>query len=164
MLLPAAAAPDRCGSHYIQQRLGRAAVPHPRPALPGWSVLYHRQWAGVGGVGCLGCRRLYYESSQALWIYGADHQFRLSDGFDLRARAVGEDMPGNALSMVGLKRLENIQACVEAVLTDNVPGDLVECGACKGGACIFMRGLLKAAGDNRRRVYVADTFAPPVRQ
>jgi O-methyltransferase len=41
-----------------------------------------------------------------------------------------------------------------------VPGDLVETGACKGGACIFMRALLKAAGDDRRKVVVCDTFHP----
>ena len=104
---------------------------------------------------------IYYESSQALWIYGPDHQFKMTEGFDLAARAVGEDMPGNAMTMVGLKRLENIQACVETVLAEGVPGDLVECGACKGGACIFMRGLLKAGGDTKRKVFVADTFSPP---
>lgn len=52
---------------------------------------------------------IYYESSQALWIYGPDHAFRRSDGFELQSRIVGEDMPGNAMSMVGLKRLDNLQ-------------------------------------------------------
>ena len=41
------------------------------------------------------------ERCQALWVYGADHRFRLSDGFELRSRTVGEDMPGNAMTMVG---------------------------------------------------------------
>ena len=52
---------------------------------------------------------IYYESSQALWIYGPDHVFRRSDGFELQSRVVGEDMPGNAMSMIGLKRLDNLQ-------------------------------------------------------
>jgi hypothetical protein len=52
---------------------------------------------------------IYYESSQALWVYGPDHVFRRSDGFELQSRVVGEDMPGNAMSMIGLKRLDNLQ-------------------------------------------------------
>jgi hypothetical protein len=52
---------------------------------------------------------IYYESSQALWVYGPDHVFRLCDGFSLGDRVVGEDMPGNAMTMVGLQRLNNIE-------------------------------------------------------
>lgn len=66
-------------------------------------------------------------------------------------------------SMIGLRRLENLQACVETALRDGVPGDLIETGAWRGGACIFMRGLLAAHGVSDRRVFVADSFAglPP---
>ena len=104
---------------------------------------------------------LYYESSQPLWVYGPDHKFRLSDGFELQSRVMGEDMPGNAMTMVGLKRLGNVQQCVTAALQEGVAGDMVETGACKGGSCIFMRGVLKAAGDTSRKVFVCDTFHPP---
>lgn len=61
-------------------------------------------------------------------------------------------------TMIGLRRLENIQACVESVLRSRVPGDLIETGAWRGGACIFMRGLLAAYGVTDRRVFVADSF------
>jgi O-methyltransferase len=61
-------------------------------------------------------------------------------------------------TMIGLRRLENIQSCVETVLTDSVPGDLIETGAWRGGACIFMRGILAAHGVTDRKVYVADSF------
>lgn len=104
---------------------------------------------------------LYYESSQPLWVYGPEHKFRLCDGFELENRVVGEDMPGNAMTMVGWKRLSNVQQCVESVLDGGVRGDLVETGACKGGTCIFMRGVLKALGSTDRKVYVCDTFHPP---
>lgn len=61
-------------------------------------------------------------------------------------------------TMIGRRRMDNIRYCVEAVLHDGVPGDLVECGVWKGGACIFMRGILKAYGVSDRNVWVADSF------
>jgi O-methyltransferase len=39
-----------------------------------------------------------------------------------------------------------------------VPGDLIETGVWRGGATIFMRGILKAYGDTTRLVWVADSF------
>ena len=60
--------------------------------------------------------------------------------------------------MIGLKRMENIRCCVETVLQDGIPGDLVETGVWRGGATIFMRGILKAHGITDRRVWVADSF------
>ncbi|MBM4361674.1 MAG: class I SAM-dependent methyltransferase, partial [Deltaproteobacteria bacterium] len=39
-----------------------------------------------------------------------------------------------------------------------VPGDLVECGVWRGGASVFLRGLLEAHQDPDRRVWVADSF------
>jgi hypothetical protein len=46
--------------------------------------------------------------------------------------------------MIGLRRMDNIQYCVEQVLKDQVPGDLIETGVWRGGATIFMRSVLKA--------------------
>ena len=60
--------------------------------------------------------------------------------------------------MIGLRRLENLQFCVTDVLRRDVPGDLIETGAWRGGATIFMRAILKAHGDVERRVWVADSF------
>ncbi len=60
--------------------------------------------------------------------------------------------------MVGLKRLDNIQWCIEKVLSNNVPGDIIECGVWRGGASIFMRAVLKAYNIKDRIVYVADSF------
>lgn len=77
---------------------------------------------------------------------------------DLEARAVGRDWPVYAETMIGLRRLENLQNCIVRVLEEDVPGDLIETGVWRGGACIFMRGVLKAFGDTRRTVWVADSF------
>ena len=60
--------------------------------------------------------------------------------------------------MIGLKRLDNLQYCVEEVIKNRVPGDLIETGAWRGGACILMRAVLKAYGIKDRIVWVADSF------
>jgi O-methyltransferase len=78
--------------------------------------------------------------------------------YDPQLRALGRDWPARADSMIGLARMDNIQQCVEAVLRDDVPGDLIETGVWRGGATIFMRGVLKAHGDTSRVVWVADSF------
>ncbi len=60
--------------------------------------------------------------------------------------------------MVGMKRLDNLQYCITKVIEDNIPGDLIETGVWRGGATIFMRGVLKAYGVRDRTVFVADSF------
>lgn len=77
---------------------------------------------------------------------------------DLSARTDGRDHPNDAETMIGLKRLGNLQDCIENVLRDDVPGDLIETGVWRGGATIFMRGALVAYGDADRVVWVADSF------
>ncbi|HEY4426831.1 MAG TPA: TylF/MycF/NovP-related O-methyltransferase [Solirubrobacteraceae bacterium] len=74
-------------------------------------------------------------------------------------REYGADWPVEGQTMIGLDRLENIQRCIESVLDDEVPGDLIETGVWRGGATIFMRGVLKAYGVEDRTVWVADSFA-----
>jgi O-methyltransferase len=77
---------------------------------------------------------------------------------DPAERAVGRDWPTEAETMVGRARLDNLQACVTAVILDNVPGDLVETGVWRGGASILMRAVLKAYDDRTRSVWLADSF------
>jgi len=73
-------------------------------------------------------------------------------------RTQGRVWPEFAHTMIGMPRMENIQRCVEQVLADNVPGDLIETGVWRGGACIYMRGILKAYGVKDRIVWAADSF------
>lgn len=61
-------------------------------------------------------------------------------------------------TMIGDKRLNNIQFCVENVLKNNIAGDLIETGVWEGGATILMRAILKVNGDTNRKVWVADSF------
>ena len=78
--------------------------------------------------------------------------------FSVEARAEGRDWPADAETMIGLKRLQNIQECVTGAMERGVAGDLIESGVWRGGACIFMRAILKAYGDTGRKVWVADSF------
>jgi O-methyltransferase len=78
--------------------------------------------------------------------------------FEATARAEGRDWPAHAETMIGLRRLDNIEHCVTSVLRDGVPGDLVETGVWRGGASIFMRAVLRAHGDSERRVWLCDSF------
>lgn len=83
--------------------------------------------------------------------------------FHSHRRLTGTDWPSRAHTMIGLRRLDNLQQCVEDVLKNQVPGDLIETGVWRGGAAIFMRAIVKAYGDTARVVWAADTFAglPP---
>jgi O-methyltransferase len=74
-----------------------------------------------------------------------------------RLRAAGMDWPLQGLTMVGLRRLDDLQRCVESVVRDGVAGDLIEAGAWRGGASILMRATLDSLGDERT-VLVADSF------
>jgi O-methyltransferase len=80
------------------------------------------------------------------------------DGEQLRLRSAGMDWPRHGLTMVGLRRLDDLQRCVEAVVEDGVEGDLIEAGAWRGGASILMRAVLDCLGAERT-VWVADSFA-----
>lgn len=61
-------------------------------------------------------------------------------------------------TLIGLKRLNQLQEAVETVLREKIPGDLIETGVLRGGACIFMRAILEAYGIRDRKVWVADSF------
>lgn len=77
-------------------------------------------------------------------------------------RAWGGDWPKHAETMIGHVRLDNIEECARTVFADKVPGDFLEAGVWRGGACIFMRALLELE-SSYRVVWVADSFAglPP---
>jgi O-methyltransferase len=78
--------------------------------------------------------------------------------YDPGDREEGRDWPAGADTMIGLRRLDNVEHCVRRVHADGVPGDLIETGVWRGGASIFMRAVLRALGDTERTVWVADSF------
>jgi len=76
---------------------------------------------------------------------------------DIFERTIGRDWPLFAYTMVGIKRLDNVQMAIETVARENIPGDFIETGVWRGGTSIFARACLKAHGLDRT-VWLADSF------
>jgi hypothetical protein len=92
---------------------------------------------------------IYEDPAQDPWTGGK---------FDLKNRLLGRDWPLRAHSMIGKARMENLCAAMEYVLRENIPGDFIETGIWRGGACILMRAVLAAYGVTDRIVWCADSF------
>jgi len=87
-----------------------------------------------------------------------DRDLTRVDPFDPTRREIGRDWPTEAVTMVGMRRLDNLQKCIETALADQIPGDLVETGVWRGGCGILMRAVLEAHKDDSRCVWLADSF------
>ena len=109
-----------------------------------------------------GLRKLYLDMVQSCvinTIYEDPNNDRWSpQEFNSQLREMGRDWPRQAHSMIGNRRMSNLREIAECVLECNIPGDFIETGVWRGGACIMMRAVLKAFGDTTRRVFVADSF------
>ena len=79
-----------------------------------------------------------------------------TDEFDADRRHYGRDWPKTAVTMIGTARMRNLRRLVETTLAEGVTGDLLEAGAWRGGACIYMRGILAAHAVKDRTVWVAE--------
>jgi hypothetical protein len=82
----------------------------------------------------------------------------LPQEFITEERAEGHDWPRDAHTMIGLKRLNNLEYCIREIKQGNIAGDIVETGVWRGGASIFMKGALTALGLNDRVLWLADSF------
>jgi len=78
--------------------------------------------------------------------------------FDPKVRGNGEDWPMFGYSMIGHRRLDNIEYCIRSALSSGVEGDFVECGVWRGGASIYARSVLNLLGAQDRTVWLADSF------
>lgn len=78
--------------------------------------------------------------------------------FDRAKREAGLDWPSRACSMIGKKRILQLQRAAEFVIERDIPGDFIETGVWRGGACILLRAVLLAWGVIDRRVWLADSF------
>jgi hypothetical protein len=88
-------------------------------------------------------------------IYGSHHHDdRIAHETEVEN---GTYWPKRAHTMIGMKRLNNIQQCFETVVKNNIPGDMIETGVWRGGCTIFMAALNKYYGQ-QRKVFVADSF------
>ena len=78
--------------------------------------------------------------------------------FDPKQFDEGLQWPLIGYTMVGLKRLDNVQDCIQRVLELDVDGDFVECGVWRGGAAMFAKAVLNLHGASDRTVWLADSF------
>lgn len=84
-----------------------------------------------------------------------------SDGipvFDSTIREYGWDWPSKAFTMIGTRRLLNFRHLIENVIAENIPGDIVETGVWRGGACIMAKAVLKIYNQQQRKVFLCDSF------
>jgi cephalosporin hydroxylase len=65
---------------------------------------------------------------------------------------------GLAYTTIGRARLDHLEGCLDVIRKEEVEGDLVECGAGRGGAAMFMRGFVEAYELSDPRIWVADRF------
>jgi O-methyltransferase len=78
--------------------------------------------------------------------------------YDAELREYGWDWPSNAHTMIGVKRLHNVRFLLEQCLAKKIPGDFVETGVWRGGACILAKAVLSAHNIHDRKVWLADSF------
>lgn len=74
-------------------------------------------------------------------------------------RLEGIGWPLLADTMIGHKRLRSLRNCLTLAIREGVPGDFIETGVWRGGACVLARAVFVALGETNRRVFVADSFA-----
>ena len=124
------------------------------------------------------CYLIWEESESPIGIYGGSRKFKIFGGqlivkflrrfnlrlmrsvkFDRSKRESGQDWPIKAHTMMGLKRLTNIQLCAQKVIQEKIEGDFIETGVWRGGGAIFMQGILTVYNQTQsRKVWVADSF------
>jgi len=83
---------------------------------------------------------------------------RLRHPWQTRAWSHRDFWPVKAHTMLSSARIAHLRKLTEATLAEGIPGDYIETGVWRGGACILMRAVLAAYGVSDRRVYVADSF------
>jgi O-methyltransferase len=84
----------------------------------------------------------------------------IHDGqFIPQRRFYGNDHPQHAITMIGINRLLNLGHLLFDVVENKVPGDFIETGVWRGGACIFTTAFFELLKITDRNVYVADSFA-----
>jgi O-methyltransferase len=103
-------------------------------------------------------------NSALAWVVGAAGRLSGQDLALVRRIAENDRRDGGPWplvgeTMIGARRLDHLQTCVESVLADDVDGDLIEAGVWRGGAAILIRAILAAQRVSDRSVWVADSFA-----
>lgn len=61
-------------------------------------------------------------------------------------------------TMTSLDNMYSLYASVKYIVESGIDGDLVECGVWKGGSAMLMAETLLLFGENKRKIYLYDTF------
>jgi O-methyltransferase len=123
-----------------------------------WHVVEPRPLEKSGTRGLFSRAKTAVRSRMVNWFRRRSILLVRRNKFVAATRETGGDWPCFGFTMIGHRRLENLQSCIRQIIENDVPGDLIETGAWRGGATIFMRAALKAYGATDRVVWVADSF------
>ncbi len=104
-------------------------------------------------------KEILYRVSDLEWVIS--HAFRqITHVYDListsefsRAYRKVKD-----ITMCSNARLRGLHRAVKYVVAQSIPGDIVECGAARGGSAALMGLTLKQLGASERTMWVFDTF------
>jgi O-methyltransferase len=145
-------------AHNLQRKIDRVIrAARPRPGAEGMRVAY-LELLKLSLCDLAGARTLSVSRTGDTRRRESELKSRELDDEELKLRVMGSDWPFSGLTMVGLERLDDLQACVESVVGDGVEGDVIEAGAWRGGASILARATLDSLGEDGRTVWVADSF------
>jgi O-methyltransferase len=158
------AAPEESGSEEILRSLyGQGQTDReirsagPRPGADAMRTAY-LELLKLCLCDLAGARTLSVSRSGDTRRPDSEMRSRELDDSELGLRAGGLDWPFSGLTMIGLVRLDDLQACIESAVADGVEGDVIEAGAWRGGAAILARATLDSLGADERLVWVADSF------
>jgi O-methyltransferase len=105
-------------------------------------------------------RRIIAKSKHLLIGFLRNHNLGLvrTIPFEQARRDNGLDWPMFGFSMTGRRRLDALHKCIDDIIENKIPGDLIETGVWRGGSVIFMRALLDVRSEHSRIVWCADSF------
>ena len=64
----------------------------------------------------------------------------------------------NQFTMTSIARMYSMYKATEYVVSNNIPGDIVECGVWKGGSIMISALTLLKTNDSNRSLYLYDTY------
>ena len=83
-----------------------------------------------------------------------------SDGSGWPTMSDNPNAPSNAVSMAGKRRIDNFANIVAQVISDKIPGHVIETGCWRGGASFMAAKVIELLGESKdRKVYMADSFS-----
>jgi len=98
-----------------------------------------------------------YAKRYGIKVHG-DYQLSAASKEGARLEALKQTLIDDRITMLGAHKLDTIRYCIEQCVQNNIQGDLIETGVWRGGATIYMAGVLEAYEVVDRKVYVADSF------